>query len=206
MIRTSFIKNKRTRYFFIALFVTIGLSMSLTAVKDSQLGVGANTNKVIKLLIKIEKSFEKNTFQSILTFGVTYMLLNIKKNEKKGVIKSLLAVLFSLFTLFGYSYSKTNSWDLIFGGLFQFAKAVIIGTSYTIIFKLIIDYIFDFIIPKIKYKQSNNKIFNFIFEKHAFLMPLIIILICWIPYIILFYPSCKEYYLPLGKKHSPLQA
>ena len=83
----------------------------------------------------------------------------------------------------------TNSWNLIFNGKFQFIKALIVAISYFIIFKLIIDCLFEHIIPKIKYKTSNNKIFNFIFEKHSFLAPLIIILVCWLPYVILFYPG-----------------
>ncbi len=189
MKKTAFIKNKNVKYFFIALFVAIGLSLSLNIFKDAQLGISSNTNKILKLLIKLEKSFNKNTFYSMVIFGFTYLLLYIRKSKEKDIFKNILALLFSAFTVLGYSYSKTNSWNLIFGGKFQFFKAIIVAISYFIIFKLIIDCLFEYIIPKIKYKASNNKIFNFIFEKHSFLVPLVIILLCWLPYVILFYPG-----------------
>ena len=74
-------------------------------------------------------------------------------------------------------------------GVLQFIKAVILGIGFYFIFKIIIDLIFDFCIEKIKNTTSDNKMFQFIFEKHSFLMPLIIFIVCWIPYLIIYFPG-----------------
>ena len=36
-----------------------------------------------------------------------------------NIYKGMLAILFSVFTIFGYSYSKQNNWDLIFGSIIK---------------------------------------------------------------------------------------
>lgn len=40
-----------------------------------------------------------------------------------------------------------------------------------------------------KDKEIKGNVYPYIFEKHSFLLPLLIILICWVPYIIAFYPG-----------------
>ena len=38
-----------------------------------------------------------------------------KEKSKRNIFKVILAILFSVFTVLGYSYHKTNTWDLVFG-------------------------------------------------------------------------------------------
>ena len=116
---------------------------------------------------------------------------DIEKQGKK-VFKVILALLFSFFMVFGYSYYKINSWDMIFENTFQLFKATIVFIGYYILFRAIINYLFDILFPKIstsKLKETTNKVYNFIFIKHSFIMPLVIILICWLPYLIAYYPG-----------------
>ena len=114
---------------------------------------------------------------------------NIDKNKKGKVCKIVLALIFTFFMIFGYSYYKVNSWSLIFGNTFQLFKAIIKAIGYYIIFKALINYLFDNILNNITIKEKTNKIYNFIFVKHSFILPLIIILICWLPYIVSLYPG-----------------
>ena len=186
-------KNNKIKIFLIAFLITFGLSLSLNIVKNADAGITKNMSPIVKCLIKIEESIKVDTLKSIIIFMLSCFLLNEQgrqeKDKRKNIIENILAILFALFTIIGYSYKKTNTWDLIFHGEIQFAKSLIAFISYSILFKLIIDYIFEKIITNIKYKSATNKIFNFIFEKHAFIMPLIIILVCWLPYVIIFYPG-----------------
>ena len=112
------------------------------------------------------------------------------KNKKNSFIFIILAALFSLFMIFGYSYSVTNSWDLIFGSIPLFILSIFIFIGYFIFFKVVINLIYDFLIKvKLEEKVSQNKILNYLFNEHPFRSTFIILLICWLPYIIAFYPG-----------------
>ena len=186
-------KNNKLKIFLIAFLITFGLSLSLNIVSNADAGITKNMSPIVKFIIRIEKSIKVDTLKSIIVFMFSCFLLKEKekqvKNKRKNIIENILAILFALFTIIGYSYKKTNTWDLIFNGQIQFIKSVIVFASYSILFKLIIDYIYEKILINIKCRSTTNKIFNFIFEKHAFIIPLIIILICWLPYVIIFYPG-----------------
>ncbi len=112
------------------------------------------------------------------------------KNKKNSFIFIILAILFSLFMIFGYSYSVIGSWDLIFGSIPLFILSILIFIGYFIFFKTIINLIYDFLIKvKLEEKVSQNKILNYLFNEHPFRSAFIILLICWLPYIIAFYPG-----------------
>lgn len=102
----------------------------------------------------------------------------------------LLAFVFSLFMIFGNSYSKMNSWDLIFGSFSVLLVAIFQLIGFFIFFNWAINYIYQFIIKKNLFKSNKSKGgLKGIIEKHPFISSLIIILICWLPYIIAFYPA-----------------
>ena len=185
--------NKKTKIILMACFVAFALSLSLNLITDEALKINETSNGLLKMLIKIERSIHKDTFKTIITFCATFFLLkeNSKENKKQNnyIYIKILAILFSLFTIFGCSYLTTASWKLIFNDWIQFIKATIIGVGYYIFYKVLISYIFNKVIPKINYKKSENKVFNFIFEKHSFIIPFAIMIICWLPYIIINYPG-----------------
>lgn len=195
------LKNNKYRKIIIiilALIVSISFSLKLDIVNNSDIKeIKDNTNYFVKILLKFNYSLDKDIFKSLLLFFLTAMLLNktiLVENSKQGkkIWKVLLSLIFSFFMVFGYSYYKINSWDMIFKNTFQLFKATIVFIGYYILFRAIINYIFDILIAKIQkteVKESTNKVYNFIFVKHSFIMPLIIILICWLPYIIIYYPG-----------------
>ena len=183
----------------LALFVTIAFSLKLDIVNNSDISeITSKTNYFVKLLFKFDYSIDKDIFKSFLLFALLIMFFkkaffrdDIEKQGKK-VFKVILALLFSFFMVFGYSYYKINSWDMIFENTFQLFKATIVFIGYYILFRAIINYLFDILFPKIstsKLKETTNKVYNFIFIKHSFIMPLVIILICWLPYLIAYYPG-----------------
>lgn len=185
-----------TRKFIIvclALLVTISFSLSMNMIKNSDIDeITENTNYITKIVLKLKYSFQGDNFNSLILFICLSLLFNytlFRKKPERGICKILLAVLFSFFMVFGYSYSETDSWDLIFGNTFQLFKATIKFIGYYILFIALINLLFDYILKNIKVKETSNKLYNFIFIKHSFIIPLIIILVCWIPYIIAYYPG-----------------
>lgn len=185
-------KNSKIVIVILACLVTLSISLSI----DNNFGMDSikEDNNFLKVLIYINKSIKREPFKSLFVFGSMYVLLKRRFIDdadlyKKSKLANCLSVLMSVSMVFGYSYVKTNSWYLVLGGIGQVTKAFIKGVGYFIIFKVFLDYVFNILFEKIKYKQSTNKVFNFIFEKHSFIMPFLIIVICWIPYLVFYYPG-----------------
>ncbi len=108
---------------------------------------------------------------------------------KPNIYKEFLSIFFSFFTIFGYSYSKQNNWDLIFGNKMNLVKSFFIFLLLFIFFRIIIEILFEYLISKIKYKPTENKLLKFIFKKYSFIIPFIIIIFFWIPYVFAYYPG-----------------
>ena len=181
--------SKKTKNILLSCFVAFALSLSLNLITDGALKIDKNTNMISKIFLKCQKSINTDVYKTMAIFGFSYFLLREQKDEKRNIFKIMLALLFSLFTIFGYSYASIGNWDLVFANKIQFMKALIIGLGYFILFKAIISYVYDNVIPKISYKEIGNKVYNFIFEKHSFIIPLAIIILCWLPYLIINYPG-----------------
>ena len=192
-------KMRKIIIILLAIFVTLAFSIKLEVIKNSDISEITNeTNYIAKILYKIDYSIDKDIFKSLLLFGLLSIFFNktlfrkdIKK-QGKNIFKIIISLILSFFMVFGYSYYKINSWDMIFANTFQLFKATIVFIGYYIVFISCVNYLFDILIPRLqqqKIKESTNKVYNFIFVKHSFIMPLIIILICWLPYIIAYYPG-----------------
>lgn len=191
-----FLEKKSTRKIIIillALFVTLSFSLSMDMVKNSDIQeITESTNYITKMLLKFDYSLNENIFEMLVLFICFNILFNytlFRKKHDRKICKIILALLFSFFMVFGYSYKEINSWDLIFGNTFQLFKAIIKGIGYYILFISLMNYLFDYVFNNIKIKETTNKVYNFIFIKHSFIVPLLIILICWLPYIISYYPG-----------------
>lgn len=89
--------------------------------------------------------------------------------------------------IIGESFYISGSFALISKSITLFLVALIRFGGFYFIFNFLINTLFNYIL-KVKPKKINNKIYQFIFEKYPLMMPIIIMLICYLPYIIAFYP------------------
>ena len=93
----------------------------------------------------------------------------------------------------GYSYDTTNSSDLLFGSFFLFMLSVLKLIGYFIFFNVTINLIFEFLkkynFPDFKKK---NKLLEY-FNEHPFLFSFIVLFVCYLPYIIVYYPAVINY-------------
>lgn len=109
----------------------------------------------------------------------------IKLNKAYIIISS---IIFAIFTVIGYSYEKTNSWNLIFASW----KTVCISLLQVVIIFLLLVIVFHIIILAIQWYSKRNfkqiKLNEF-FSNHTFGISLLIILIGWGVYIVAFYPT-----------------
>lgn len=105
--------------------------------------------------------------------------------KRKKIVCVILSLIYSIFISIGYSFQKYNSMLFFKKWYFFF---MFFGMTFIIYFVL------NYIIERIPLKFSNVKSkkikkLGVIFEKHTFSISLIIILACWIPYVIAFYPG-----------------
>ncbi len=133
----------------------------------------------------IDVSSNKNLLYLAL---VIFIFKFYKKYNEKNIYFGfkLLAFLFSIFMIFGYSYDKLNSWDFVFGNNIFIIISIFKFIGFYSFFKILINLIYNFI-KNIKFKNIKNKLLDK-FNKKPLLYSGIIILLCWLPYIISFYP------------------
>lgn len=136
-----------------------------------------------------------NSFLLYLVF-IIFMFIYYKKylfNLKYRRTFIVLAFLFSLFMVIGYSFDVTNSNELIVGSFFLFFLCCLKLIGYFVFFNVTLNVIYNFIISynfkEFKHKNSFVKTF----EKHPFLFSLIILFICYVPYMIIYYPAVINY-------------
>ena len=152
-----------------------------------------NVEGIYKNQISAANIFTQDLF--VVTF-VFFLLAGWYHKYQQGKItksKTVLAIIFSFFMVFGNSYLAINSWNLVFGNLLLFILSLFMAIGYFFLFKSI----FYFLTTKLEkwqftpFKKGKNKYFRRfleVFEQHPFLTSLVILLVCWLIYIIAFYP------------------
>ena len=76
------INNKNIiKMILISIFVSFTLLLALNIVNEAEAGITEDTNALLKFIIKIEKSINKDIFKSIVIFGVTFFLLKEQKTQ-----------------------------------------------------------------------------------------------------------------------------
>ena len=90
----------------------------------------------------------------------------------------------------GESFRITNSWDLVFGTPVRLAASGFIFIGFFLVFRFSLKKLYRYLDNGIKVdKPYEGNRFLVIFNNHSFILSLIIILLCWLPYIIAFYPA-----------------
>ena len=157
----------------------------------SLLAIGVNIPAFLKVLNTsdftnaLDNGLTFGLFGSLIVFILFYRMYLSKKALKTKVIPVISAIL-SLFMIFGYSYMYYETSFLVFGNLVNFLFSTLQFIGYYFIFTYFINYLFQFL-DKHHFKELKNK-FTLYFKEHPFKVSIILMLICWLPYIIAFYP------------------
>ena len=161
------------KYFFLSILTVIAISINKKMIYD---GLIPNIN-IVKL------SF---TMMAITTI---FIYLFYKKYSKKlHPLKHILAVIFSLCCVIGYSYQEISSWNLVFSTVPLFLISIMQVFCYYYLIKTIFCFIDTLLERKRTIKvNTNNKLVK-LFQEHPFLFSLIVMLLFWLIYMIAFYP------------------
>ncbi len=175
-------KNKYF-YFIAAILTAMAFSLDLEAIYHNP-SSGLEVFKTDFLVI------------SMLTIGL-YFFYNYAKNKKLTLMKKVLAVIISICLIVGNSYEQIGSWDLIFGNIGMFLLSIFEAICYSYFFMQVFLLLDQLLVKPIRTKEAkkhsfkNNKYIRKaidLFKAHPFIFSFIVIVCCWLIYIIAFYP------------------
>ena len=130
--------------------------------------------------------------QAILLFPLFWVLYRtfLKRiNGKDFSLSALLtAILFSFCLLAGECGSQFRNLSYLYSNMPQVIISLIKMSGYTALFYTVIQTGFAALDER-EEKPISGKLSANVFEKHSFILPLLIILMCWLPYVIAFYPG-----------------
>ncbi len=128
---------------------------------------------------------------SIFVFFVFIVIMYKRyQNIKIKFPFKVLSIIFSLLMIFGYSYYIKETAILVWGNSYLIIFSIIKLFGLYKFFKLVLSLIYEYFFNKKEktLKKKDSKLIN-LFEKHPFLFSFVVILICYLPYIIAFYPG-----------------
>ena len=111
------------------------------------------------------------------------------KSKFEKIVKILCAMLLAAIQIVGYSLSKQNNWNLVIKDGRISGKSIVIWAIGSILVYVCISFIYlilDRMMDTRDIKEDGN-----ITYKQLVLLALVILL-CWLPYMILFYPGCAN--------------
>lgn len=152
--------------------------------------------KILIIIFGILSSFAfiNNTNEYLVSFvlGIFFITFYNKYlfKYKRNNLLFILSVIFSLLMIFGYSY-KLNGNSIYVNE--HIIESIISFIGYTSFFYVALNYLNELLINiKINNKLKNNKLIN-LFNKNPFLFSFILLFICYLPYIISYYPGVINY-------------
>lgn len=168
------IKEKKINNYIKAIITTLALFLDVEKISEIKSAVIPYNGDLLIMLIT----------------GMLIYKLYKEINNKSYTSVKVLSGLFSFFMIFGNSYMKTNSWNLVFGSPLLFVISIMIFYGYFIFYKVVLTQIYN-VLKNMSFKNESEGVSKFrrLFDEHPFLFSLGIILLCWLPYIISFYPA-----------------
>ncbi len=183
-------KNKTSKRIFLVIITFFTLC---TFCVDLIVNVDED-NGVLAFFEMCIKSFHGYSVIYIPLFIAFYFLYSkwYFDGKKVNKVAFILAIFFSMALIVGVYYRKMGSLIYMITLKFQLFKTIIIFLGYYSMIYIILKKIYDWLDSYGKENQNykkKSKITEFIFEKHAFILPILIIFFMWLPYIIAFYPG-----------------
>ena len=173
--KVNFSKHRKLFAFIFALITTFSLLFQINSLKF--------------------KFSYNNTI--MITYIVLSALLFIYYNKylfkfSKKITYCIISVIFSLLMVFGYSYDVVHNSSLVLGNSYLIIFSIVKFIGYYVLFNTSIHLFDDFVKSKKVKDGKLPKLFD-MFLKHPFIFSFIFILICYLPYIIAYYPVIINY-------------
>ncbi len=109
--------------------------------------------------------------------------------EESKWITHLLAAFFSVCMLIGISYSTQGSWVFFMGNRKQMVIAFLTFAGYFILFDVTLSIFYGWLSRLNLYQIRAKKPLPLFAQKHSHLWAFLVIYLCWLPWIIVFFPG-----------------
>ncbi|MBQ3136965.1 MAG: hypothetical protein IJB74_05715 [Clostridia bacterium] len=186
--------NKNQKQWFISFLLasltvfSYGLKISLAVVPESVTELEIYSFAPFRFITDIIYSTKApDWFMVLLCAGMAYLYnerLFCKRNVKSSVAITAVSAVIVFALLLCYSYSNTNSWDLVFAGKTVFAKALIKVAGFTPAVFIVVDFFVNLNLVVTQNESYKGEPFKTVLITAAAFM------LCWVPYFILLYPGC----------------
>lgn len=189
-----FLINFFVQKYFIFTDNPVKINESIKAFLFGILGTFTLLMDMSKKAVIVQTSSDSNVL-SYLIVAIFLIIFYKKYNNKykSNIVFKVLSIILSIFMVVGYSYDKVGSAYLVFGNLAYLIASIVKLICYYKLFDIVINMIYSFLCEyKIKDIVKKNKIID-LFDNHPFIFTSIIILICYIPYMVSFYPAVMGY-------------
>ena len=150
---------------------------------------GSFSEKMTAFLPVLGKRMYPQGILLYLLFFLTFYVLSQKiKHERFSAAAFLISCLFSLYLLCGECAILYKELAVMFRTFPQCLITVVKFSGYLPLFYMVVRAGYSCLDER-KEKPVSGKISLLLFEKHSFLAPFVMILVCWLPYLIAFYPG-----------------
>ena len=136
------------------------------------------------------EEFKKLFTAAPLTLAMVCVLLGgfyRRCNHKPDRLAVGLSIVFSRFMVFGYSYLKTGTYQLVFGSVPVFLAACVAFAGYFVFFRTLIAWM-EARLPALRLGGGAPRRLRW-FDTHPFLVSLCVLLVAWSIYMVAFYPA-----------------
>lgn len=181
------------KLFIILLSIISAFSIYADSALKEMYIMGSGIIKLSNLKELIHFSYYNTQFLLMLIVSIALIIFYKKYlyiPKKRGY--KVLSLIFSLFTIFGYSYSISGTTYLVFGNFLTLIISIIRFITYfffiSTILQVITNYLLNLDLTKFKLNKRLEKFKNY-YERHPYKVIIIVLLLAWLPYIISFYPG-----------------
>ena len=181
-------KNKIQKELIILILVFLTLHIFILKINEIET-TNNITNSFLLFFYQYRLSLENLNINTIFIIIITYHFykntINITYNNKKYLI--ILSLILTIITIIGMCYTlSNNSLNILIKSPIQIYKSIILTISYFITYYNIIKLLSKINITNINLKPT---ILEKKLDKKIVITTFLLILLCWLPYIVIFYPG-----------------
>ena len=129
-----------------------------------------------------DASFQLSLLAIVMTYGIWHLLPLMRVTDRGWMIP--FSAVSGFACVLAESYHKTYSWDLVFANKANFAIALIKAAGTAVVFYAVLVLISHFEIARSREGQTSRQT-----RAKSFRRALLVILVCWLPYIVSIYPA-----------------
>lgn len=164
---------KNCKYMLLSIVTTISLFLNYKKVYSG------STHKILAV----------DTITASIMCAIIFYFYKEYKEKEISLITKIISITFSVIIIFGRSYSALNTWDYVLGSKKMFIISWIVCFGYYCLLSKLIQMIINNALKLVNISHiKDNKLLKLL-DKKPFTTSIIIIILCWMPYIISFYPA-----------------